>query len=76
MKIDALVPVLASVVGIYLTLRSGYLRAVLAAPFRRARRHRPLLVVDALEFDFDAVPVTTAPQRELEPHRHSARLHS
>jgi hypothetical protein len=74
-KLDALVPVIASIVGIYLIFRSGYLRAVLTAPFHRPARHRTV-VVDTLELDFEARPLAAHNGRELEPHRHRAHLHS
>jgi hypothetical protein len=73
MKLDALIPLAASVVGCYLILRSGYLRAVLLAPFRR--RAQEVRIADiTLELDFESRVIK--PDRELEPHRHRAHLGS
>ena len=46
MKPEALVPIIASAVGVYLILRSGYLRAVLRAPFRRASDRQLVIPLD------------------------------
>jgi hypothetical protein len=70
MKLDALIPLCAAVVGCYLILRSGYLRAVVLAPFRR-HSGRVTVVVDALEFDFEPHAAATP-----EYHRHRAHLNS
>jgi hypothetical protein len=70
MRPDVLVPLAATVLGCYLVLRSGYLRAVLFGPIRRTAT-----VDGQLVMPMDVPPVTPEPEPEPERERHHAGVH-
>ena len=69
MKLDALIPLVASVTGGYLILRSGYLRAVLLAPFRQAPGPSATQLAIEIEPGFDFIELRTSPEPERQPNR-------